>query len=204
MALKAKLGKAKEAARVAKAAAKASEQKFYELGVQTTKACLNEELAEVCKDYCQEVWTEVLILAGVPAALEWRRAKNVYYPSDLRKAPAAPLGFEAGAAAATTTLEQLPSTQASLLHHKTSEGPSMGGDQNHRVEGAKGKEVEALPKANDLEAKLGKEAALKKKESEPAKPQAVAQEKKASSSKTIDPLISQSASKKEDPPPTKA
>lgn len=55
MALKVELEKAKEAARVAKAAAKSSEQKFYELGLSETEACLIKELAEVCKDYCQKV-----------------------------------------------------------------------------------------------------------------------------------------------------
>ena len=50
MDLKAELEKAKEAAWVAKATADTSKQKFYDLGVQETKACLTEELTEVCRD----------------------------------------------------------------------------------------------------------------------------------------------------------
>ena len=100
MGLKAELEKAKEVARVA---ADASEKKFYDLRVQETEARLTKELAEVCRDYYQEVWTEALNLAGVPAALEWRRAENIYYPPDLQEAFAAFLGFGADAAPATTT-----------------------------------------------------------------------------------------------------
>ena len=60
MDLKVELEKAKEAARVA---ADASKKKFYDLRVQETEARLTEELAEVCRDYYQEVWTEALNLA---------------------------------------------------------------------------------------------------------------------------------------------
>ena len=67
MDLKAELEKAKE---TAQAAVDASRQKFYDLGMQEIKACLTEELAGVCRDYCQEVWTIALNLAGVPTALE--------------------------------------------------------------------------------------------------------------------------------------
>ena len=55
---------------------------------------------------------------------------------------------------------------------------------------AKGKEAEVLPKAKNLEADPGKEAAPKKKESKLVKPQAVALEKKASLSKAADPPVS--------------
>jgi len=71
-------------------------------------------LEGVYRDYCLEVWTEALKLTRVPATLEWRRAENVYYPQDLREAPEAPLGLEIDVAPATTALEQLPITQASL------------------------------------------------------------------------------------------
>ena len=50
--MKAKLEKAKEAARAAKEAAEASEQASYNLGVQEIEVRLAEELAEVCRDYC--------------------------------------------------------------------------------------------------------------------------------------------------------
>ena len=81
------LGKANEAARTAKEAAKASELASYDLGVQETEVRLAEELAEVCKDYFQEVWAETINLAGVLAASEWRKAKNIYYPAVIREVP---------------------------------------------------------------------------------------------------------------------
>ena len=68
--MKAKLKKAKEAARTAKEAMEASKKATYNFRVQETKVHLAEELAEVCKDYCQEVWTEVLNLVRVPSASE--------------------------------------------------------------------------------------------------------------------------------------
>ena len=50
--LNVELKKAKEAARVAKVVVEASELRSYDLGVQETKACLTEELAGVCREYC--------------------------------------------------------------------------------------------------------------------------------------------------------
>ena len=100
--LKVELAKAKEATQVAKEAVEALKQKSYNLEVQETKARLIEELAEVCKEYCQEVWTEALNLAGVPAASKLRKAKNIYYPQDLHKAPAALLSPRADAVPAAT------------------------------------------------------------------------------------------------------
>lgn len=67
MALKTELGKAKEAAQVAKAVVEALEQKFYELEVLETEARLTEELAEVFRDYYQKVWIVALNLSGVLA-----------------------------------------------------------------------------------------------------------------------------------------
>ena len=72
------MGRAKEATEVSKL-------KSYELGVQETEVHLADELAEVCKDYCKEAWIEVLNLVGVLATSEWRQARNVYYPSDIRE-----------------------------------------------------------------------------------------------------------------------
>ena len=70
--LKAKLKKAKTASLQAEEATKASRQASYNLGVEETEIRLAEELPEVCKDYCKEMWTKALNLAGVPADLEWR------------------------------------------------------------------------------------------------------------------------------------
>ena len=103
--LKAKLEKAKEGARVAKAAMEASGQRFYNLGVQETNAHLTEELAAVCREYCQKVRAEALNLAGVLAASNWRRAENIYYHENLREAPATLLGPEADAAPVAIALE---------------------------------------------------------------------------------------------------
>ena len=97
-----------------KAAVKASEQRFYDFGMQETKARLIKELAGACREYCQEVQVEALNLAGVHATLDWRRAENIYYPEELRGDPTAPLGLEVDAAPAATMPEQLPSTQVSL------------------------------------------------------------------------------------------
>ena len=100
--MKAKLEKAKEAARATKAIVEASKQRSYNLGVQETKGRMTKELAGVYREYCQEVWTEALNLAGVPAASKLRKAKNIYYPQDLHKAPAALLSPRADAVPAAT------------------------------------------------------------------------------------------------------
>ena len=68
-----------------------------------------KKLVEVCRDYYQEVWIEALNLAGVPVASEWRKAKNVYYPPDIRKALATLLGLGADVAPTPIVFEE-PST----------------------------------------------------------------------------------------------
>jgi len=55
------------------------------------------------------VWTEALNLAGVPVASKWRKAKNIYYSLDIRKAPVALLGPRVDVAPVPTASEQ-PST----------------------------------------------------------------------------------------------
>ena len=77
--------------------------------MQEIEICLAEELVEVCRDYYQEVWIKALNLAGVPVASEWRKAKNVYYPPDIRKALAALLGLGVDAAPAPIVFVE-PST----------------------------------------------------------------------------------------------
>ena len=44
-----------------------------------------DELAEVCRDYCKEVWLEALNLVRVLTTSEWREARNIYYPLDIRE-----------------------------------------------------------------------------------------------------------------------
>ena len=48
--------KAKEAAQAVKEVVEASEQAAYDRRVQETQTQLAEELAEVCRDFCKEVW----------------------------------------------------------------------------------------------------------------------------------------------------
>ena len=52
--------KSKEAAWVAREVSKAAKTASYERGVKETEIRLADELAEVCRDYCKEVWAEVL------------------------------------------------------------------------------------------------------------------------------------------------
>ena len=70
MELKAELGKDKKAAQVAQVTADAIGKKFYGLGMQEIEARLTDELARVCRDYCLEVWTEALNVAGASASSE--------------------------------------------------------------------------------------------------------------------------------------
>ena len=139
--MKAELTKAKEAAQEAKEATKASEQKSYNLGVQEIEARLTEELAKVYKEYHHEVWIKALNLARVLAASKWRKAENIYYRQDLRKAPTPFLGPGANAAPKAIAPEQHSTTQASLPPHETSKGPSKASDQSQGVEVPKAKEL---------------------------------------------------------------
>ena len=107
--MKVELEKAKE---VAQAAMDASGKKFYDLRVKETEACLTDELAGVCKDYYLEVWTDALNLIEVPAASEWWKVENIYYPQDLREALEALLGPETDVGPAIIALEQLLITHA--------------------------------------------------------------------------------------------
>ena len=33
------------------------------------------------------MWAEALNLAGIPIASEWRKAENIYYPTNIREVP---------------------------------------------------------------------------------------------------------------------
>ena len=66
----------------------ASRLESYKQGVHETKVRLADELAEVCRDYCKEVWLKALNLAEVPTDSEWREVWNIYYPPDIREVPA--------------------------------------------------------------------------------------------------------------------
>ena len=75
------------------------------------------------------MWIEALNLASVPASLELRRVKNIYYPPDIREGPVAFLGLGADAAMVTTVSKQPSIAQVSLPPPKVSKGPSKAGDQ---------------------------------------------------------------------------
>ena len=134
--LKADLEKAKKDARTADEVEKVAKQASYDLGVREMGIRLAEELAEICRDYCKEVWAEALNQAGVPAASEWRNAENIFYPADIREVPAT---LPPPSAFALTFSKQPFTTQAFLPPLDITKGPSKASDQSQRVEVAKGK-----------------------------------------------------------------
>nr|POE89676.1 hypothetical protein CFP56_38064 [Quercus suber] len=133
--LKAELQRAKEAVRMSKEAVEALEQASYNCRVQEIEIWLAEELAEVCRDYYKEVWAKALNWAGVPAAFEWRSAKNIFYPEDIHKVPTM---LPPSAVLTLPSSEQPSTTQASLSPPEVSKGPSKACDQGQEVEAAKG------------------------------------------------------------------
>ena len=50
---------------------------------------LTNEMAEVCRDYCKEVWAEVFSRTRVPATSEWRLAKNILFSENIQEVLAA-------------------------------------------------------------------------------------------------------------------
>ena len=83
-------------------------------------------MAEVCRDYCKEVWLEALNLAEVLTTSEWREDRNIYYPPDIREVPAE---LPPSIALAPLLIEQPLTTQASLSPLKVPKEPSQVGDQ---------------------------------------------------------------------------
>ena len=83
-------------------------------------------MAEVYRDYCKEMCLEALNLAGVLATSKWREARNVYYPFDIRKIPA---DLPPSPALAPFSIEQPPTTKASLPYLEVLKEPSQVGDQ---------------------------------------------------------------------------
>ena len=146
--LKVELEKAKAAARTAEEATGALRLTSYEQRVQEIEVRLADELAEVCRDYCKEVWLEALNLAGVLAASEWREARNIYYLLDIREVPT-DLPFSL--TLAPLLIEQPLTTEAFLPPPKVPKDLSQVGDQGQGAEKAKdkGKEVQAPLEAKD-------------------------------------------------------
>ena len=81
--LKAELQKAKEAARVAKEAAKAAVNTSYERGVLDMETCLAEEVAIVCRDYITKSWGVAMDRAEVPADSKLKRAESIFFLADI-------------------------------------------------------------------------------------------------------------------------
>ena len=160
--------------------------------MQETKARLTKELADVCREYYLEVWTKALNVVGAPTNSKLRKAKNVFYPEDLREvleatpqeAPLAPIAAE----------QPAPSQAIPPLPEATKE-PGKASNHGRGAEVAKSKEADQS-KAQPEDKGKGKEAALKAKESELVKPLPVAQEKKATNPPALPPVS------KEDPPPS--
>ena len=83
-------------------------------------------MAGVCREYCLEVWTETLNVAGAPTDSKWRKVKNLFYLEDLRDV------LEAALEEATLTLtmvEQPPPSQAVPLPSEATKEPGKASDQ---------------------------------------------------------------------------
>jgi len=63
---------------------------------------LEAQVTGVYQDYCLQVWTEALNLAGVGASSDLRKTENIFYPSALRIA--------APPASQATTVPKVPTT----------------------------------------------------------------------------------------------
>lgn len=158
----------KEASRVAKVVA-------FECGVMETETRLTEEVAGFCRDYCAEVWVESLNRAGIPADSELRRAENVYFPKDIRKAPVLP---PPPIADPFPHLEQSSMVQAPPADAEVSKGDG------------KGKKVQLLTKANQSKDDLTIKDVVSRAKKEESKPKV-----EDAKLKVVD--------SKEDPQPTK-
>nr|POF19285.1 hypothetical protein CFP56_55832 [Quercus suber] len=109
---------------MAKEAAEALKQASYDRRVQKTKIQLAEDLAEVCRDYCKEVWAE---------ALNWPSTTQASLPPpEVSKGPskAGDQGQEA----------------------KAAKGKRVGQDGTRLEDKRKGKEVKPLLEAKGTEA----------------------------------------------------
>ena len=126
---------------------------------------MSDELAEVYRDYCKEVWIEALNLARVPTNSEWREARNIFYPPDIREVPA---NLPSSPALVPLLIEQPLTTEAPLPPLEVLEDSSQVGDQeqgaNKAKDKGKGKEVQAPSEAKD--AVKAKDVAAKAKEVE--------------------------------------
>ena len=68
---------------MAKEASRATKIATFKRGVLETETQLAEEVVGVCREYCAEVWVELLNRVWVPTNSEIRRAENIYFPEDI-------------------------------------------------------------------------------------------------------------------------
>ena len=147
--LKAELQKAKNAARVAREAVEGAEMASYERGVLDTKTQLAKEVARMCKDYCTEVWAEVVKQARVPATSKLRSTENIFFPEDIQEVPAT---LPPPTVLPPLPPVQLPSIQAPSSVAEVSTGAGKSKEDGKRgpqpEEKGKDKEVQPSTKAN--------------------------------------------------------
>ena len=123
---------------MAKEVSKDAETASYERGVQEMKIRLANKLVEVCRDYYNEVWAKALNRARVFAASEWRSAKNIFYPKDIREVP---VMLPPPAALPLLPPKQLSTIQAPSPDTEVSTRASKTNNQNQGTKAAKGKEA---------------------------------------------------------------
>jgi len=70
---------------VAREAAEKAESASYDRGVRDTEMRLTEEVAAVCRDYITMSWGVALDRAAVPADSDLQKAKNIFFPEDIRE-----------------------------------------------------------------------------------------------------------------------
>ena len=85
--LKVELARTKKEARLAREAAEKAVAASYDRGVRDTEVRLTEEVATICREYITTSWGVALDRAAVPADFDLRKAKNIFFPEDIREIP---------------------------------------------------------------------------------------------------------------------
>ena len=144
--LKAELQRTKDVARVAREAAKAMVRASYERGVGDMEAWQAEDVAVVCRDYYIESWGVAMDRARVPTNSELRRAKNIFFPEDIREIPDT-----------VPPTEQLPTTQAPPPDAEVSKGAGVDEEAQLLMKAMPSKDAfttrDVVPQAKDAELK---------------------------------------------------
>ena len=167
MDLKTELQKAKDAAQVAREATEAAVKASYEHGVQDIETRLAKEVVVVCRDYCIELWGIAMDRVRVPANFELRRAKNIFFPKDIREITEL-----------VSPPEQLLTSQAPLPDAEVSKGAGVGKGAQSSMKAKPSEDAltikDVVSQAKDAEAKskagdVHSEAANPKKDPPQAK-----------------------------------